>query len=197
MTKAATRNNKQKSGSAIASVFEWIDSVVLALVIVMLLFTLFLNKVEVNGTSMESTLYDGDQLIISDFNYSPKRGDIIIISRNYLNTEESAAESQKPIVKRVIATEGQTVEIKDGKVFVNDEQISEPYLDEALVPNGTDNKGFCDKEIVPENCVFVLGDNRGVSHDSRSSDIRFVNERYILGKVLFRIFPFDSIKSLG
>ena len=197
MTKAANRKNERQNGSVISSVFEWIDSVVFALVIVMLLFTLFLNKVEVNGTSMESTLYDGDQLIISDFNYSPNRGDVIIISRNYLNTEESAAESQQPIVKRVIATEGQTVEIKDGKVFVNDEQISEPYLDKTLVPNGTDNKGFYDKEIVPENCVFVLGDNRGVSHDSRSSDIRFVNERYILGKVLFRVFPFDSIKSFG
>lgn len=197
MTKAANRKNGRKRGSAILSVFEWIDSIVLALVIVILLFTLLINKVEVNGTSMESTLFDGDQLIISDFNYTPKRGDIIIISRNYLNTEQNASESKSPIVKRVIATEGQTVEIKDGKVFVNDEQISEPYLDKSLVPNGTENKGFRDKEIVPENCVFVLGDNRGVSHDSRSSDIRFVNERYILGKVLFRIFPLDSMKTFG
>lgn len=197
MTKAANRKREQHKGSVISSVFEWVDSVVLALVIVMLLFTLFINKVEVKGTSMESTLSEGDQLIITDFNYTPQRGDIIIISRNYLNTEESAAESKTPIVKRVIATEGQTVEIKDGKVYVNDEEIAEPYLDEALVPNGTENKGFYDKEIVPENCVFVLGDNRGVSHDSRSSDIRFVNERYILGKVLFRVFPFDSMKTFG
>lgn len=193
MTNAANRKKERQNGSVISSVFEWIDSIVLALVIVVLLFTLLLNKVEVSGTSMESTLSEGDQLIISDLNYTPKRGDIIIISRNYLNTEESAAESQNPIVKRVIATEGQTVEIKDGKVYVNDEQIAEPYLDEALVKNGTDNKGFFDKETVPENCVFVLGDNREVSHDSRSSDIRFVNEKYILGKVVFRIFPFDSI----
>ena len=197
MTKAANRKNGHKKGSAISSVFEWVDSVVLALVIVMLLFTLFINKVEVKGTSMESTLSEGDQLIITDFNYKPKQGDIIIISRNYLNTEVSAAESKTPIVKRVIATEGQTVEIKDGKVYVNDKEIEEPYLDKALVANGTENKGFYDKEIVPEDCVFVLGDNRGVSHDSRSSDIRFVNERYVLGKVLFRIFPFDSIITFG
>ncbi|MEE1018579.1 MAG: signal peptidase I [Acutalibacteraceae bacterium] len=197
MTKAANRKREQQRGSVISSVFEWVDSVVLALVIVMLLFTLFINKVEVKGTSMESTLSEGDQLIITDFNYKPKQGDIIIISRNYLNTEVSAAESKTPIVKRVIATEGQTVEIKDGKVYVNDKEIEEPYLDKALVANGTENKGFYDKEIVPEDCVFVLGDNRGVSHDSRSSDIRFVNERYVLGKVLFRIFPFDSIITFG
>lgn len=197
MTKAANRKREQQRGSVISSVFEWVDSVVLALVIVMLLFTLFINKVEVKGTSMESTLSEGDQLIITDFNYKPKQGDIIIISRNYLNTEVSAAESKTPIVKRVIATEGQTVEIKDGKVYVNDNEIEEPYLDKALVANGTENKGFYDKEIVPEDCVFVLGDNRGVSHDSRSSDIRFVNERYVLGKVLFRIFPFDSIITFG
>ena len=197
MTKAANRKREQQRGSVISSVFEWVDSVVLALVIVMLLFTLFINKVEVKGTSMESTLSEGDQLIITDFNYKPKQGDIIIISRNYLNTEVSAAESKTPIVKRVIAIEGQTVEIKDGKVYVNDKEIEEPYLDKALVANGTENKGFYDKEIVPEDCVFVLGDNRGVSHDSRSSDIRFVNERYVLGKVLFRIFPFDSIITFG
>ena len=197
MTKAANRKREQQRGSVISSVFEWVDSVVLALVIVMLLFTLFINKVEVKGTSMESTLSEGDQLIITDFNYKPKQGDIIIISRNYLNTEVSAAESKTPIVKRVIATEGQTVEIKDGKVYINDKEIEEPYLDKALVANGTENKGFYDKEIVPEDCVFVLGDNRGVSHDSRSSDIRFVNERYVLGKVLFRIFPFDSIITFG
>lgn len=197
MTKAANRKREQQRGSVISSVFEWVDSVVLALVIVMLLFTLFINKVEVKGTSMKSTLSEGDQLIITDFNYKPKQGDIIIISRNYLNTEVSAAESKTPIVKRVIATEGQTVEIKDGKVYVNDKEIEEPYLDKALVANGTENKGFYDKEIVPEDCVFVLGDNRGVSHDSRSSDIRFVNERYVLGKVLFRIFPFDSIITFG
>lgn len=197
MTKTANRGSARQKSSAMTNVFEWLDTIVLALVIVIILFTFFFNKVAVSGDSMLNTLHDGDQLIISNFNYTPKRGDIIIVSRNYLNVEQNPDEGKSPIVKRVIATAGQTVEIKDGGVYVDDQLISEPYLDETLVPNGTDNKGFYTKEVVPENCVFVLGDNRGISHDSRASDIRFINTRYVLGKVLFRIYPFDSIKSFN
>lgn len=188
-TKKYSKKNKRKNGKprAIESVFDWVDSFVVSLVVVIVMFTFFLGKVEVDGGSMNDTLIDRDQLIISDFNYTPKNGDIVIISRNYSNSEEAAASSDSPIVKRIIATAGQTVEIKDDAVFVNDERLEESYC-----KNKTMNKGFVGKQTVPEGCVFVLGDNRENSHDSRSSDIGFVNTKYILGKVLLRIFPFDS-----
>lgn len=188
-TKKYSKKNRRKNSKprAIESVFDWVDSFVVSLVVVIVMFTFFLGKVEVDGGSMNDTLIDRDQLIISDFNYTPKNGDIVIISRNYSNSEEAAASSDLPIVKRIIATAGQTVEIKDDAVFVNDERLEESYC-----KNKTMNKGFVGKQTVPEGCVFVLGDNRENSHDSRSSDIGFVNTKYILGKVLLRIFPFDS-----
>ena len=190
MTKAANRKREQQRGSVISSVFEWVDSVVLALVIVMLLFTLFINKVEVKGTSMESTLSEGDQLIITDFNYKPKQGDIIIISRNYLNTEVSAAESKTPIVKRVIATEWQTVEIKDGKVYVDGAALDEPYYSGITSVMDTSVKY---PVTVEEGMVFVMGDNRPHSKDSRSSDLGQVPFDAVIGKAKLRIWPLNKL----
>lgn len=191
----AAKENMPIGKRITASVFEWVDTIVIALVIVILLLTFCLGKVEVSGPSMMNTLQDGDQLIITDLNYKPKTGDIVIISRNYSNKFSDQKTSDQPIVKRVIATGGQTVEIKDGKVFVDGKELSEPYLDSQLVQNGTRDGGFTGIHTVPEGRVFVMGDNRAVSHDSRKNDIGFVDERYILGKVWARIFPFDSVRT--
>ncbi|MBQ7128451.1 MAG: signal peptidase I [Clostridia bacterium] len=184
------------------TLLEWLDSLVISFIVVVLLFTFFLGKVKVDGESMNNTLQDSDQLIISDFMYKPQRKDIVIISRNPKNIYGDSAENE-PIVKRVIAVAGDTIEITDdNKVLLNDEEIDEPYIKDYALGTGTPNDEFKkemkrqslgDKLKIPEGRIFVMGDNRYNSHDSRKGDIWLVDERYVLGKVLFRIYPFDSI----
>ena len=194
--KSSAAAEKMPLGARItAATFDWFDTIVIALVIVILLLTFFVAKVEVSGPSMMNTLQDQDHLVMVNFNYKPKTGDIVIISRNYSNKFSDQKTADKPIVKRVIATGGQTVEIKEGKVYVDGSELKEPYLDPELVMNGTSDGGFTGIHTVPEGRVFVLGDNRAVSHDSRKSDIGFVDERYILGKVWARIYPFNEFKT--
>ena len=145
-----------------------------------------LGKVEVSGDSMLDTLHNGDQLIITGYNYTPTRGDIVIIAKNASKTELGRIYTNKPLVKRIVATEGQTVEIKDGYLFVDGVKQEEDYARTLTVDNG-----FKGKQTVPEGCIFVLGDNRGDSADSRL--IGFIPKQYVMGKVLCRIYPFDSI----
>lgn len=195
ISKKKQKRNKRKR-NAINILFDWLDSFVISLVIVIFIFTFIFIKVEVDGESMRETLQDHDQLIITDFNYTPQRSDIVIISRNYANTTEGEKTSDKPIVKRVIGLEGDTIEIKDQKVFVNGYEIAEEYLDMDITRERTTPEfDLTSKVTVPEGCVFVLGDNRWNSHDSRRSDIGFVKTDYILGKVLWRIFPIDKATS--
>lgn len=179
-------DDKDNEGGGVASAFEWLDSIVIALVAVILIFTMVLGKVEVSGDSMLDTLHNGDQLIITGYNYTPTRGDIVIIAKNASKTELGRIYTNKPLVKRIVATEGQTVEIKDGYLFVDGVKQEEDYARTLTVDNG-----FKGKQTVPEGCIFVLGDNRGDSADSRL--IGFIPKQYVLGKVLCRIFPFDSI----
>lgn len=179
-------DDKDNEGGGVASAFEWLDSIVIALVAVIFIFTMVLGKVEVSGDSMLDTLHNGDQLIITGYNYTPTRGDIVIIAKNASKTELGRIYTNKPLVKRIVATEGQTVEIKDGYLFVDGVKQEEDYARTLTVDNG-----FKGKQTVPEGCIFVLGDNRGDSADSRL--IGFIPKQYVLGKVLCRIFPFDSI----
>lgn len=179
-------NDDKDNEGGVASAFEWLDSIVIALVAVIFIFTMVLGKVEVSGDSMLDTLHNGDQLIITGYNYTPTRGDIVIIAKNASKTELGRIYTNKPLVKRIVATEGQTVEIKDGYLFVDGVKQEEDYARTLTVDNG-----FKGKQTVPEGCIFVLGDNRGDSADSRL--IGFIPKQYVLGKVLCRIFPFDSI----
>lgn len=173
----------KKQSTTRAEVYEWMQCLILALIICVVVFTFVFRVVDVSGDSMNPTLANADKLIVSDLFYSPKQGDIIIFRK-----DEYKAEA---LVKRVIATEGQTVEIDfdRGRVYVDGELLDEPYIAEPTY-NALDFKGA---QTVPEGCVFVMGDNRNRSTDSRKTEIGMVDERLIVGKVLFRIFPFDSI----
>lgn len=194
-------NNTEKNEKSgfVKSLCEWIDSFIVSFVAVVIIFTFFVGKVKVDGESMMDTLLDKDQLIVTDFCYNPQRGDIVIVSRNPENSDDSEKlKYNQPIVKRVIAVAGDTIEItEDGKVLLNDEELDEPYIRNYEDHLGTPQVNLFNKETVPEGCVFVMGDNRHNSHDSRTNDIWMVDKRYILGKVLLRVYPFENIKTFN
>lgn len=185
----------EKPVGFVKSIYEWVDSFVISFIVVVIIFTMFFGKVKVNGDSMKETLHNDDQLIITDFMYKPERGDIVIISRSPENVvvKDPRTEDQ-PIVKRVIAIEGDTIQItEDGKVLLNDKELDEPYIKDYAENLGTPQRDMTVKLEVPKGRIFVMGDNRHDSHDSRYVDIWLVDTRYVLGKVLCRIYPFDQL----
>lgn len=170
------------SESKSSEVYDWIQSLVSALLICMLIFAFFVRSIEIIGSSMEPTFSNGDSVIISKILYEPKQGDVVVLRK--LSFQE------EPIIKRVIALAGQTVDIDfdEGIVYVDDQPLDEPYTADL-----THLQLNFDGEItVPENCVFVMGDNRNDSLDSRYGPIGCVDERYIMGRVLLRLLPFDK-----
>ena len=183
--------------------FDWIDTIVVALVAVVVIFTFFFRIATIVGPSMQNTLYSGERIIISDLFYKPKYGDIVVISRNTDNSVGPNASGSEPIIKRVIATEGQYVYIDfvTGKVFVGPDLSNMKELNEPYTKTATNKKYDVDFPIyVEEGYVFVLGDNRNDSLDSRASWIGeggLVDERYILGKAVYRIWPMDTIGGLS
>lgn len=161
--------------------FEWLELFVWVIGITLLIFSVFLRVAVVDGDSMQSTLHSGDILLLCDFGYTPKKGDIIVF-------QVAGSDHSHPVVKRVIATEGDTVDIDfDGwTVSVNDNVIEESYVTKADTAMERGTIAF--PLTVPQGCVFVLGDNRNASWDSRYSAVGCVDTRAILGKVLIR-FP--------
>ena len=171
-------DSKNPSGAkGRAEVYDWIQCIIFALVFCVLLFVFAVRMVNVVGHSMVPTLEQNDKVIISNLFYHPKQGDIVVLRKQTLMEE--------PIVKRIIATEGQTVDIDfdDGVVYV------EPYVNEPV----HDRENFEGKITVPEGCVFVMGDNRNASTDSRDARLGCVDERYIMGRVYFTLFPVKNI----
>lgn len=191
------KTETKKSG--IKDLFEWLDIVISSVLAVVLIFTFLFRIVSIEGASMENTLLNNERVVISNLFYTPKRGDIIVISRNTQN-KINVSDSQSPIIKRVIAVEGQTVDIKeDGYVYVNNVKLDEPYIkDYEIVPNSTvDLYDVSFPLVVEKDCVFVLGDNRRESLDSRAQSIGQINKKYILGKAIFRVFPFNKIGGIS
>lgn len=175
------------------NILEWFEIFVTAIIAVVVIFTLFFRIATIDGSSMLNTLRHGEKIIISDFNYTPKQGDIVVISRNIENSAETQTSSNTPIIKRVIAVGGQTVDIdfESSTVYVDGKPLDEPYTSTP-----TDHTlGVEFPKYVPEGYVFVLGDNRNNSLDSRSPSIGedgLIDERYILGKAIYRILPFNT-----
>ncbi len=166
--------------------YDWIQSLMVALIFCVILFSFIIRLIDVSGPSMNPTLYEGNKMLVSDVFYKPKAGDIVIFKNVDDNNEEKA------LVKRVIATEGQEVNIdfEHGIVYVDGEPLEEEYAAEPI-HNKLD---FIGPKTVPEGCVFVLGDNRNSSRDSRAKSIGMVDERLILGKVYAVVYPISSMK---
>ena len=181
--KVKKQNTAPAETTTRGEIYDWMQSLVFALIVCIIVFVFIFRIVDVSGDSMNPTLINGDKLVVSDVFYKPKQGDIVIFRK-----DEYKAEA---LVKRVIATEGQTIEIDfdRGRVYVDGELLDEPYIAEPT-RNQLDFQG---PQTVPEGCVFVMGDNRNASSDSRKAEIGMVDERLIVGKVLLRVFPLDSI----
>ncbi len=158
-------------------IMEILDSVVFALLAVMVVFTLVCRVYVVDGQSMDTTLAHGDRLLVSQLFYTPEQGDIVcFVAKNY---------NDKILVKRVIATEGQTVDITaDRKVTVDGELLEEDYLNSHQY---TDPKGFDFPYTVKEGEVFCMGDNRINSKDCR--DLGPIRNEHLLGRLILRLTP--------
>lgn len=188
-----TKDIGNSNTTPVEEIMDWLESIVFSIFVVVLIFTFLFRQVSVSGDSMLPTLTGsnpkvatGDRLIISHLFYKPEPKDIVVIKSEKLNEN---------IIKRVIATEGQKVDIdfEHGKVFVDDKEIYEPYIKDIT----TKNDGlFTYPVIVPPGHIFVMGDNRNNSTDSRSPYVGFVSESDILGKAILRIYPFNQFGGL-
>ena len=162
--------------------YEWVQSLVGSVLVVVAIFTFVIRMMGVDGHSMLNTLQHGDRLLVvnSMLYHDYKYGDIVILRKNGVFDDD-------PIVKRVIAVEGQTVDIDfvSGAVYVDGELLEEDYINEpTYVEEGTEFP-----LTVPEGSIFVMGDNRTHSSDSRSSALGTVDTRYVIGKAVFLLFP--------
>lgn len=177
----------EEETSSKTSKADWVHVFVLAFLFVFIIINIFFRLARVDGSSMYPTLKEGQPLVISNLFYTPKTGDIVVLQQGNLETRFLTY----PIVKRVIATGGQTVEInfKNWTVKVDGVLLDESYINKT---SGTMARLDTEEDTftVPEGYVFVMGDNRNGSMDSRDSRIGFLREDEILGKVIFRILPF-------
>lgn len=184
--KTQTSLNINKPLSVQKILFELIGSFIHTLIFCTIIFSFVAFGVKVNKSSMLPTLHDGDYLFCVKLFYQPQRGDIVII--------DTTTSIGKTLVKRVIAKENDSIEIdfKKGLVYVNNSPLIETYINTP-----TNLKSDWDfPKIVPKGKLFVLGDNRNDSLDSRCSTIGFVDEKAILGKAVCVMFPFNRIGTL-
>jgi len=177
---------KENTVSLSEFVFEMAGTVFTALIVVLLILTFFVRQVTVSGNSMTDTLQDQDRLLVTNFMYTPQNGDIIIISHGNIYSD--------PIIKRVIAVGGQRLDINydTNEVIVDGVVQYEPYIKGKTrqLSNSVSLEDY--NNIIPEGYVFVMGDNREGSLDSRSKDIGLIPVNNIIGKAQFRFAPFDK-----
>ena len=176
---------KTEKTNGAAELFFWAQALTVALIVLVCCNTFFFRLSGVWGHSMENTLFQNDQLILQIFGYEqPERGDIIVCV--------SDAFDGQALVKRVIAVEGDTVDISDdGYMVVNGEELYEPYANEPMWESKRGGHNY--PVTVLEDHVFAVGDNRNHSSDSRDVLIGQIPEDQVIGKALFRIFPFNKI----
>jgi signal peptidase I len=193
------KTDEKKPSQLLTSMLDFVEIFTLSIVAVLLVFSFAFRLCRVDGDSMNNTLLNNEMLVTTDLFYTPKQGDVVVF---HLSNDFYA----QPLVKRVIATEGQTVMIDftEGRIYVDGKEMNDPY---AFIDGGqyairySFNQSYIHKEngkvyfeaTVPKGKIFVLGDNRNHSSDSRASTVGFVDVDCVLGKALFRISPFTIL----
>ncbi|MBV7271974.1 signal peptidase I [Clostridium thailandense] len=160
-------------------------SIVIAIIAAFLIITFVFETVSVDGHSMDPTLNNKDRLIVEKVSYyfrAPKPGDIVVI--------KYPADPKEKFIKRVIAVGGDRVKIENNKLYINDKPKDESYILEQ-------NMRDFNEVTVPQNTIFVLGDNRNNSRDSRYPDVGFVDYKMVVGRAALRIYPFSRFGKLA
>ena len=181
--------NGEKQGLAL-DLYTWLQALTFALIVIMIVFTFFGRIIGVDGSSMVPTLTHKDMLLLQCIGYEPTPGDVVVLHKNFSVTNE-------PIVKRVIAAGGQHVHIDydASTVYVDGEALSEPYLGEPMLRPGSSTMQNTDWDV-PEGSIFVMGDNRNHSADSREDSLGTVDVRYVLGGARLVLFPFSHFGTI-
>ena len=183
--KNQTAEAKPDPYASAKELYDWIYCLLYALAVAVVLFTFVVHPIDVNGSSMVPTLHNGDKMLVSGLFYNPKAGDVVVFKKKEYDPN-------KALVKRVIATEGQEInmDFANGIVYIDGEPLAESYIND-LTYNKLD---FIGPKTVPEGCVFVMGDNRNMSTDSRKAEIGMVDNHMILGRAYAIIFPLSEIR---
>lgn len=199
-----TDNENKKSGQisetqtiTLDDILDMIESAIAVILIIVMFYTYIIRVAVVDGKSMSPTLETDDKLIVRSIGYTPEDGDVVVINNQntHLISESGKVVEgeglEKRIIKRVIATGGQTIDIdfESGTVTVDGRQLDETYISE---PTTRDEYAFTYPLTVPEGYIFVMGDNRNVSMDSRHPEIGLVPEDDVIGKAVFRFYPFGK-----
>lgn len=184
----AAANRTRKDTSLGYELYLNVRTLVFVLAALILVFTFVVRIIVVSGSSMENTLQDGDSMLVWCLGYEPKQGDVVVLTqRSYQNDS---------LVKRVIATEGQRVDInyETGTVYVDGTALEEDYIKETMrVPSYGEGLNHV---TVPEGCIFVMGDNRNDSADSRYPSIGIIDNRSVIGRAVMVVFPFPDFNLL-
>lgn len=181
-----------------SDILDWTSCFVFAVAAVLALNLFVFRSITVSGDSMNNTLIDKDRVIATNFTYTPDYGDIVIVEADKLHLHGTAIYGET-IIKRVIAKAGDTIRVdfENGVVYLNGEELQEDYIKEKI---NTHYPGWIESNrdyVVPENCVFVMGDNRNHSNDSRNiSEVGFIDTNYIMGKAFVRYAPIKNFKWL-
>lgn len=186
--------SNSKKSSFWKGFIEQVELIVVAFAVIILIFSFVTRTCEVSGTSMENTLYNKETVLISNLFYTPERNDIIVF-------HQTGDKYNEPIVKRVIGIPGDTVKIEYSnntmKVTVTDSNGNSEVLNEDYIKYTATRYYSSSTTYVEEGHLFVMGDNRSVSADSRSPDIGLVDQRRVLGKVILRLTPFSRFGTVN
>ena len=179
------KKKQPENVTLVQELYQTLRSLTSIILIIILVFTFVVRVTVVDGESMENSFHHGDIVLTWSLGYTPQQGDVVVLTKTSFRPQS--------IIKRVIATEGQTVDVDytTGTVYVDGVALDEPYIKEAMrTPYFGEGVNHV---TIPEGCIFVMGDNRNNSTDSRDPDVGIIDTRCVIGRAVFVLFPFDAI----